>query len=159
MSHPSSRAAVTACPIVLAAALLWAVPGRPRAGRHPAGALGAGERANEDLGRDGDPAVEGLRLGAGDLAGDARWPTIFWQARDRAEEIAVERFVSAGSSNRHETIWNEAFRRLTRRLRRGSGLRPSLQISPFLRVSPVNPAGNATYDVRTHQVIHAARRV
>ena len=64
MSHPSSRAAVTARPIVLAAALLWAVPGRPRAGRHPAGALGAGERANEDLGRDGDPAVEGLRLDA-----------------------------------------------------------------------------------------------
>ena len=63
MSHPSSRAAVTARPIVLAAALLWAVPGRPRAGRHPAGALVAGERANEDLGRDGDPAVEGLRLG------------------------------------------------------------------------------------------------
>ena len=71
MSHPSSRAAVTARPIVLAAALLWAVPGRPRAGRHPAGALGVGERANEDLGRDGDPAVEGLRLGARDLAGDA----------------------------------------------------------------------------------------
>ena len=75
MSHPSSRAAVTARPIVLAAALLWAVPGRPRAGRHPAGALGAGERANEDLGRDGDPAVEGLRLDARDLAGDAGWPT------------------------------------------------------------------------------------
>ena len=71
----------------------------------------------------------------------------------------MERFVSAGSSNRHETIWHEAFRRLTRRLRRGSGLRPSLQISPFLRVAPVNPAGNATYDVRTHHVIHAARRV
>ena len=35
MSHPSSRAAVTARPIVLAAALLWAVPGRPRAGRPP----------------------------------------------------------------------------------------------------------------------------
>ena len=71
MSHPSSRAAVTARPIVLAAALLWAVPGRPRAGRHPAGALGVGERANEDHGRDGDPAVEGLWLGARDLAGDA----------------------------------------------------------------------------------------
>ena len=82
-----------------------------------------------------------------------------WQARGRAAVIAVERFVSAGSSNRHETIWNEAFRRLTRRLRRGSGLRPSLRISPFLRVSPVNPAGNATYDLRTHHVIHAARRV
>ena len=82
-----------------------------------------------------------------------------WQARGRAAVIAVERFVSAGSSNRHETIWNEAFRRLTRRLRRGSGLRPSLQTSPFLRVSPVNPAGNATYDLRTHHVIHAARSV
>ena len=42
---------------------------------------------------------------------------------------------------------------------RGSGLRPSLQISPFLRVCPVNPAGNATYDLRTHHVIHAARSV
>ena len=30
MSHPSSRAAVTARPIVLAAALLWAVPGPPK---------------------------------------------------------------------------------------------------------------------------------
>ena len=129
MSHPSSRAAVTARPIVLAAALLWAVPGRPRAGRHPAGALVAGERANEDLGRDGDPAVEGLRLDTRDLAGDAGWPTTFWQARGRAAVIVVERFVSAGSSNRHETIWHEAFRRLTRRLRCGRGLRPSLHIS------------------------------
>ena len=67
-----------------------------------------------------------------------------WQARSRAAVIAVERFVSAGSSNRHETIWHQAFRRLTRRLRRGSGLRSSLQTSPFLRVSPINPAGNAT---------------
>ena len=37
--------------------------------------------------------------------------------------------------------------------------RPSLQISPFLRVYSVNPAGNATYNLRTHQVIHAARSV
>ena len=80
-----------------------------------------------------------------------------WQARGRAAVIAVERFVSAGSSNRHETIWHEAFRRLTRRLRRGSGLRPSLRISPFLRVSPVDPADNATYNLRTHQVIHVSR--
>ena len=35
-------------------------------------------------------------------------------------------------------------------------LRPSLQISPFLRVSPVNPASNATYDLRTHHVIHVS---
>ena len=82
-----------------------------------------------------------------------------WQAPGRAAVIAVERFVSAGSSNRHETIWHEAFRRLTRRVRRGSGLRPSLQTSPFLRVSPINPAGNATYDLRTHQVIHVFRSV
>ena len=40
-----------------------------------------------------------------------------------------------------------------------AGPRPSLQISPFLRVYRVNPAGNATYDLRTHQVIHAARSV
>ena len=59
-----------------------------------------------------------------------------WQARGRAAVIAVERFVSAGSSNRHETIWHEAFRRLTRRLRRGSGLRPSLQISPLVPRAP-----------------------
>ena len=52
-----------------------------------------------------------------------------------------------------------AFRCLTRRLRRGSGLRPSLQTSPFLRVSPVNPAGNAIYELRTHQVIHVSRKV
>ena len=82
-----------------------------------------------------------------------------WQARGRAAVIAVERFVSAGSSNRHETIWHEAFRRLTRRVRRGSGLRPSLWISPFLRVSPVNQTGNTVYNLRTHQVIHAAHSV
>ena len=52
-----------------------------------------------------------------------------WQARGRAAVITVERFVSAGSSNRHETIWHEAFRRLTRRLWRRIVLRPSLQIS------------------------------
>ena len=44
-----------------------------------------------------------------------------WQARGRAAVIAVERFVSAGSSNRHETIWHEAFRRLTRVFGAGAG--------------------------------------
>ena len=49
--------------------------------------------------------------------------------------------------------------RSSRRESRSIMLRPSLQISPFLRVCPVNPAGNATYDLRTHHVIHAARSV
>ena len=94
MSHPSSRAAVTARPIGLAAALLWAVPGRPRAGRHPAGALGAGERANEDLGRDGDPAVEGLRLDARDLAGDAEWPTTSGRPAAEPPDLSVSACLS-----------------------------------------------------------------
>ena len=46
-------------------------PGRRGSGRHTAGAFGVGERANGDLGGDGDTAVEGLRLDTRDLAGDA----------------------------------------------------------------------------------------
>ena len=40
-------------------------------GRLPAGALGVVERTHGGFGRDGDPAVEGLRLDARNLAEDA----------------------------------------------------------------------------------------
>ena len=46
-------------------------PGCRGAGRHAAGAFGIAERANGNLGGDGDPAVEGLRLDARNVAGDA----------------------------------------------------------------------------------------
>ena len=40
-------------------------------GCQPAGAFGVVERAHRDIGRDGDPAVEGVRFDAGVLARDA----------------------------------------------------------------------------------------
>ena len=45
--------------------------GCPGAGRHQAGAVRVVERTDGDLGGDGDPAIESLRLDAGGVAGDA----------------------------------------------------------------------------------------
>ena len=59
-----------------------------------AGAVGGVERAHGRLGGDGDPAVEGIRIDAGDVAG-MQMAYDLWQARGRAGEIAVERFVAA----------------------------------------------------------------
>ena len=69
--------------------------GRGGPGRHAPSALRTRERSHGSFGRYGDTSVQGVRLDPPRPGFGMQMAYDLWQARERGERIAVERFVAA----------------------------------------------------------------